>query len=125
MVILSVYLLHCLQENIQNTINEFYMQLNKVGPRLPDLKNAKGILLEDLNLQVGQTFYYVFDFGDLWTFQGTVVPTPENVDYVAPSEVQVVEAKGEPLPQYYNIEEGVAFIVEFFPFDRRTASTIL
>lgn len=60
--------------------------------------NVLTTTLEDLHLEVGQTFLYLFDYGDEWRLKvrvHAINPEAPEGDYP-----RVVEAVGEPPPQY-------------------------
>ena len=87
---------------LQAAVMEFDSKFRRVGDYLPDLKDARAVSLASLDLQIGQTFYYVFDFGDLWIFKGEVVslPVSEEIKRVRPGMFKLISATGDPFPQY-------------------------
>jgi len=65
--------------------------------------NAANTKLDDLELEVGQGFEYLFDFGDEWWHE-------VRVEAIGPSESggkhpQIVEKRGSSPPQYPESEE--------------------
>lgn len=56
------------QEQIIKTVNGLNKQKVKISD-LPEIKDASKVTLEALKLEIGQKFFYVFDFGDDWIFQ--------------------------------------------------------
>ena len=65
--------------------------------------NAAVVMLDELRLKVGQTFEYLFDFGDEWWHE-------IKVEAIGPSESsakypQVVEKRRSSPPQYPESEE--------------------
>lgn len=66
--------------------------------------NARKTRLDDLNLEVGQRLYYLFDFGDQWWHEITVEQTdgaPQPARYP-----RVLEKRGDSPEQYEEAEEG-------------------
>jgi len=59
--------------------------------------------LQDLDLQVGQTFLYLFDYGDEWRFRVRVHAV--NPDAPEAKYPRVVESVGEAPPQYRDFGE--------------------
>lgn len=63
-----------------------------------DLHNAAAAKLEELNLETGQTFDYLFDFGDDWLHEIKVEKTDGEVE---PGHYpRILEKRGESPPQY-------------------------
>ena len=69
---------------------------------LPDIKSAFTKTLESLHLKIGKRFFYIFDFGDLWTFTIEVIEYTTEVSLVK-NQPFVVESIGDPVPQYEDI----------------------
>lgn len=65
--------------------------------------NAKKTRLDDLNLQVGQRLYYLFDFGDQWWHEITVEQTdgePQPGRYP-----RILETRGDSPEQYADADD--------------------
>ena len=71
------------------------------SPRRPI--NAATTTLDSLHLQVGQTFEYLFDFGDNWLHEIKVVSKEPVQDKV--KLPMIAERKGDSPPQYPEPEE--------------------
>ena len=68
------------------------------GPFASEGQNASKATIESLNLDEGQVFYYLFDFGDEWWHEITVEKMDETAD--DGDYPRVVERKGESPEQY-------------------------
>jgi hypothetical protein len=67
------------------------------------IKNAAKTKIEDLKLVKGQRFNYLFDFGDNWWHELTVEQTDGEPS--ADEYPQITEVRGEPPPQYPELDE--------------------
>jgi Plasmid pRiA4b ORF-3-like protein len=75
------------------------------GPFAEDVpRNAVKMKIESLKLSLGQTFEYLFDFGDSWWHEITVEQIdgePDRGEYS-----RIVETKGKSPPQYPDLDEN-------------------
>jgi hypothetical protein len=71
----------------------FNARQDPFGERVPDASRTK---LARLELQVGRTFDYLFDFGDGWWHEITV----EGLDDAGGRYPRILEQRGESPPQY-------------------------
>ncbi|MEX2141218.1 MAG: plasmid pRiA4b ORF-3 family protein [Pirellulales bacterium] len=67
------------------------------------LQNAANARLDSLSLRVGQSFLYLFDFGDEWWHVVTVEATNAPLD--GEQYPRIIERRGESPPQYPDDEE--------------------
>ncbi len=67
------------------------------------LRNAAATKIEELKLEKGQSFDYLFDFGDSWEHLITVEQTDALVE--RGRYPRIVEKRGESPPQYPELDE--------------------
>jgi hypothetical protein len=68
-----------------------------------ELHNAATTKIEELNLEKGQSFDYLFDFGDSWEHVITVEETDSKVE--RGRYPRILEKRGESPPQYPEPDE--------------------
>jgi hypothetical protein len=68
-----------------------------------ELYNAAATKIDDLKLEKGQSFDYLFDFGDSWEHVLTVEETDGKVE--RGRYPRIVEKRGESPPQYPDLDE--------------------
>jgi len=65
--------------------------------------DAAATKLADLRLRPGQTFEYLFDFGDCWWHEGIVEAV--NISVPRARYAQIRESRGASPPQYEGVDE--------------------
>lgn len=79
----------------------YFLEDNLFGDR--DLHNAALTKLDDLNLEKGQKFDYLFDFGDSWWHEITVEKTDGEIE--KGRYPKITEKRGDSPPQYFYEED--------------------
>lgn len=83
-----------MQAHVDAFWDEYLAEEEALGPG-----NVQVTTLEELNLETGQEFMYLFDYGDEWRFKVRVHAINENADPDA-EYPRLVESVGEPPEQY-------------------------